>query len=375
MSSPLLFISGEYPPDVGGVGDYTAHLRNALDNQSWPSDVFTRNMARRWNARGLLRALRAVPRSGIVHIEFQAGAFDLLGDICLLPGLLHAVRPRVRVVTTFHDTRVPFLFPKAGPLRERAVRLLARGSHAVIAADSRDLTWLAARRSGFQPQSGAKQKYHRIPIGSNVSSEPPDGYDRAAFRREHLGATDTTLVVAYFGLLNASKGLDVLLDAFAELILREPEARLLLVGGPVGASDPTDRLTAERLRARFAGLQNRVVQTGWLPPSDVSAYLLASDVALLPYADGPSARRGSLLACAEHGLPIVSTQPAAPDIAHAVLSVPTNPIALARAVARIWRDHPTRDAFRAESRALARSVSWSSIAAQHVALYSVLTAA
>ncbi|GAC1314622.1 MAG: glycosyltransferase family 4 protein [Chloroflexota bacterium] len=368
MISPLLFMSGEYPPDVGGVGDYTAHLRDALVDRGWPSDVFTRREAGSWNVRGLFKALRAAPSQGIVHIQFQAGAFDLLGDICLLPGLLRWRRPSVRTVTTFHDVRVPYLFPKAGPVRAWAVRFLARCSDAVIAADTRDLSWLAS-------VSRDPLRCHRIPIGSNVSTAPPEDYDREVFRRDRFGASDTTLVLAYFGLLNASKGLDVLLDAFAEILLREPDVRLLLIGGAVGASDPTDRQTAERVRARLAGLHGRVVQTGWLPPAALSAYLLAADVALLPYSDGPSARRGSLLACAEHGLPIVSTQPAAPDVADVVLAVAPNSIALARAVTRLWRDPWLRHSYRARSRALAHSVSWSTIAAQHAALYTSLTSA
>src|SRR5215210_6615008 len=88
VTAPLVFVSGEYPPDVGGVGDYTARLRAALDGLGWPSSVLTRRQGRRWDARALLYLLRAAPRSGIIHIQFQAGAFDLLGDICLFPSLV-----------------------------------------------------------------------------------------------------------------------------------------------------------------------------------------------------------------------------------------------------------------------------------------------
>src|SRR5207302_4563254 len=181
------------------------------------------------------------------------------GDVCLVPAALRLFRPGVRSVTTFHDTRVPYLFPRAGSFRPAAVRLLARSSHAVIAADQRDLVWLG----------GPSLRHFHVPIGPNVSCSPPVGYARQTGRAAlELDADDLALV--YFGLLNESKGLDLLLDAFERIRARRPRTRLLLLGGQAGASDPTDRLTAVRLRGRTEGLAG-VIQTGWLPPSELSA--------------------------------------------------------------------------------------------------------
>jgi glycosyltransferase involved in cell wall biosynthesis len=354
----ILFVSGEYPPDVGGVGDYTDRLRVAFAERDWSSAVLSRRQVRRWDARSLFWLLRAAPRSGVVHIQFQAGAFDLLGDVCLMPSLLRQLRPGVRVVTTFHDVRVPYLFARAGALREQAVRLLADTSHAVIAADERDLRTLG----------GPSPRHFQIPIGPNVTCSPPPGYDRHAFRAQ-LGLQPETLAVAYFGLLNASKGLDALLDAFELISRTDPGARLRLLGGATGASDSTDVTTAARVKPRLTALGPRVLRPGWLPPAELSAYLLAADVALLPYVDGASPRRGSLLACAEHGLPIVSTQPVSPAVAAAVRAVPLAPADLAHAVLEVAQTPALADTLRAASRALASNMSWSRIAEQHIAIY------
>jgi glycosyltransferase involved in cell wall biosynthesis len=351
----ITFVSGEYPPDIGGVGDYTARLRAALGETGQRSRVLSRREVGRWNARGLLRLIRHIPIAGFVHVQYQAAAYDLLGDVCLLPGLLRVLRPGVRTLTTFHDLRIPYLFPRAGGLRPAAIRLLARTSHAVLAADGRDLAVL---------RQVTPSAYH-VPIGPNVSCAPPEGYDRGEFRRAQ-GISPDELVVVYFGLLNASKGLDLLLSTFERLVSRRVRARLWLLGGPVGASDPTDLVTGTRLSMRLDGLGSRAMRTGWLPPRDLSAYLLAGDVALLPYADGASSRRGSLLACAEHGLPIVSTQPAGVEVAphiHAVAPVIT---ALAEAVLAAGDD---RRQLAQRARALADEVSWPRIAATHLAIY------
>lgn len=348
------FISGEYPPDIGGVGDYLAALRTALGLHN--SSVVTRRDVGHWDARALMWLLRHAPSDGIVHIQYQAAAFDLLGDICLLPSLLRRLRPAVRCVTTFHDVRVPYLFPRAGPLRARAVRLLARTSHAVVAADQRDLDGL-----------GAGAGYH-VPIGANVACSPPIGYARADFRRR-IGLESDSLAIVYFGLPNASKGLDLLFDTFNDVLAQQPGARLLLVGGDPGTSDRTDVMTAGRVQARLARFGERAVLTGWLPNSEASAYLLAGDVALLPYLDGASARRGSLLACAAHGLPIVSTQPAGAEVAPYVRAEQPHAGALARAVLETQRQ-PCN--LRSASRELTERTSWPKIAARHLEIYQQL---
>jgi glycosyltransferase involved in cell wall biosynthesis len=345
---------------VGGVGDYTARLRLALSERGVHSAVLTRRDVGRWDARALARLARAAPRTGIVHIQYQPAAFDLLGDVCLMPTVMRALRPQVRVVTTLHDARVPYLFPGAGGLRWQAVRLLARSSHAVLAADERDLLAVDAPCGD-----------NVVPIGSNVVRRPPTGYAREAFRRA-LGVTPEALLIVYFGLLNASKGLGVLLDTFERVGRVREDARLLIVGGAYGASDPTDRSTAQAVAARLAQLGDRLIKTGYLQPSGVSAHLLAGDVALLPYADGASPRRGSLLACAEHRLPIVSTLPVSSAVGEAVLAVPADPEALAAAVLRVADDAPLAARLRAGSAALAERASWPRIAERHVALYARL---
>ena len=357
----ILFVSGEYPPDVGGLGDYTLRLRAALTDLGWQSRVLTRRQVRRWDARSLVWLAKAASRTGIVHVQFQAGAYDLLGDVCLMPVLVRRLSPRARVVTTFHDTRAPYLFPRAGRLRQLALRLLAHTSDAVIAADQRDLRALG----------GPSPRHYHVPIGPNVLSAPPPGYDRAAFR-SRLGVHADTPAIVYFGLHNTSKGLDLLLDTFDRVLVRRADARLLLLGAEVGASDPTDRLTAANLGPRLDRFGSHVLRTGWLAAEELSAHLLAGDVAVLPYTDGASARRGSLLACAEHGLPIVSTLPAAREVARFIQAVAADPMDLAEAVLRVATDPSIAAHLHAASLALARDMSWPAIAAAHVRIYTRL---
>lgn len=367
----LLFVTGEYPPDHGGVGDYTARLRQALREQGTPSRVLTRPGhgdaadppgVQRWDARFLRQLARVAPPNGIVHLQYQPAAFDLRGEVCVLPLVLRVARPDIRVATTFHDVRVPYLFPGAGPLRPLAVRLLARTSHAVVAADPRDLAWLGR----------TSPRHHLVPIGSNVPCSPPADSDRAAFRAS-LGFGPQTLVVAYFGFLNSSKGLDSLLDTWAVVRSAEPNARLLLVGGAAGASDPTDLQTEQALATRLASSPG-VTRTGYLDNPRLSAHLLAADLALLPYADGASPRRGSLLACLAHGLPVVTTEGPGltPALRAAVHPSAASPDQLAAAAIGLWRSPQVRARLSTAARALADAWSWPAIAARHRQIYTQL---
>jgi glycosyltransferase involved in cell wall biosynthesis len=158
----------------------------------------------------------------------------------------------------------------------------------------------------------------------------------------------------------------LLLQTFDRLLVQQPPARLLLLGGEVGASDATDRESARSVETAIRRFGSMVLRTGWLPPRELSAYLLAGDVALLPYADGASARRGSLLACAAHGLPIVSTVPAGREVAPYVDARTADPSELAGAVVRAWHDPSP---LRAASHALAEAVSWPRIASLHLDIY------
>ena len=118
-------------------------------------------------------------------------------------------------------------------------------------------------------------------------------------------------MLCYFGFLNASKGGEMLVDVLANLVEQSYDAHLLMIGGRVGASDPTNYAYLQQVEARIEqlGLSPALHWTGHVPAPEVSAAFLASDLCLLPYQDGASYRRGSFMAALEHGMPIVTTTP------------------------------------------------------------------
>jgi glycosyltransferase involved in cell wall biosynthesis len=117
-----------------------------------------------------------------------------------------------------------------------------------------------------------------------------------------------------------------------------------------------------------------VIATGHVPDHEVSAHLLAADCAALPFRDGASFRRGSLLAALAHGCPVVTTAPSDPAVAAALagaaLLVPSGDIdALVAALARLGAEPGLRPAMSTAGQALAANFAWGTIAVDHERLY------
>ncbi|MGQ9517056.1 MAG: glycosyltransferase family 4 protein, partial [Anaerolineae bacterium] len=217
-----------------------------------------------------------------------------------------------------------------------------------------------------------------IPIGSNIL--PPAQYDYSREEwRARWGFQPHEFVLAYFGFLNVTKGGEDLIGAL-ELLAREGRpVKLIMVGGKVGSSDPTNVLYLNRVEQRIhqSRLEDRVVWTDYLPDKEVSATLWAADAIVLPYRDGASTRRGTLMAALAHGLPIVTTTPRLPvhyfqDGENLLLVPPASPEEIARAVARLMEDAGLRERLGKGALALSQRFTWPAIADDTLQFYAEL---
>jgi glycosyltransferase involved in cell wall biosynthesis len=281
---------------------------------------------------------------------------------------------RPRSVVTFHDLRVPYLFPKAGPIRRWVVDRLAQWSDAVITTNYEDYRSLKK----LNPPPAL------IPIGSNVSLTPPADYDRAAWR-ERWGVGPDDFLLCFFGFINDRKGVDTLLRAL-HLLIRQSGAphnpQLLFIGGQTGDSDPTNVAYLATIQALIAelGLQDRIHWTGYVSNEKVSASFLAADLCVLPFREGVSLLHGTLHAALVHGVPILSTQPRVPlldlDPGDSIyLVLPENAQALATAIRHLASSPEERHRLGAEAKALSKKFEWHKIAADTLELYQSLDAA
>jgi glycosyltransferase involved in cell wall biosynthesis len=391
----VLFITGEFPPVSGGVGDYTDRLAHALttcghdiavETHILPDSLAARNIDVQWAAdhpeaiwreiaRWDLRAWRAIARRirdirpDVVHLQWQAAAFGVRTSAYLYPTLLRTWNIRPLSVVTFHDLLPPHLFPLSGKLGmdRRAMRWLTRGADGVVVTNAADASQVRQWKPRYQEE---------IPIGSNMAVAPPAGFDRTAWRSK-LGVGASDPLIAYFGFSNQSKGVESLLAAFAQLSSRMPAARLLMIGGGTGNTDTTNRAIAGQLhiQASALGLETKVNWTGFQDAASVSANLLSADVLALPYRDGVSLRRGTLMAGLAHGCAIVTTrppEPPPPDLDSAVLLYDGATADQLTAALTSALQPDTQQRLRAAASTYAQQFSWDRIASRHTALYITL---
>lgn len=359
-------ISGEYPPMQGGVGAYSAILAATLADQGHTIRVLSGAAASctderipletitRWGWRVFREVQQWADRErlDLINLQFQTAAYGMSPWIHFLPDQLS-----IPIVTTFHDLRFPYLFPKAGPLRDWIVTHLARTSAGRIVTNHEDHERLA-----HLPLTA------RIPIGSNILGHNAAGSDSTSWRAQ-IGAQPDDFLLAYFGFINHSKGLDVLIDALHRVRQHSVPTRLVIIGGRTGTSDPTNIAYAAQIDDQIErlNLSTRVTFTGYVDETVVAAYLQAADLVVLPFRDGASFRRGTLMAAIQHGCPIVTTMPRVqiPEFEDVFITVPAgDSAALATVLCDLYTEPMRREQLREATHRLRDLFSWSHIATQ-----------
>jgi len=366
-------ITGEYPPMQGGVGAFTQELSHALRELGHETYVFTDHRATGsnnhhvaqvtadahnwgWGTLGRIRRWAQAQKLDIVNIQYQAAAYNMAAFVHILPMRLD----NVRVVTTFHDLLVPYLFPKAGPLRYQAVLTLARSSDGVIVTNRGDQRRLSAEKS--------VASLCHIPIGSNIKPALPPDYNRAVWRAA-LGYQPSDIVVGYFGFLNASKGIETLLESVRMARTNNLPVKLVMIGGRTGTSDPANIMYAREVDQMVEDLNliDHVYWTGFVDNTAVGGHMKAADMIALPFHDGVSFRRGSLMAALAHGCPIITTNPEVdmPELIgnhHVRLVPPDSPTALCIAIEDLADNPALCDEMGRHALELSKQFTWESIA-------------
>ncbi len=393
----ICLITGEFPPMQGGVGDFTREIGLAMNRLGAEVNVVTSVKAapptgtagepaegsvlergglrltlypviERWGFSSWSPIGRLLERTRpeVLGIQYQTAAYQMHPAINLLPWRLHLKGDRPRVVVTFHDLKLPYLFPKAGYVRRWVTGALIRSSDATIVTNEEDR--IEAERCGAG-------NLHLFPIGSNIDPQAPPEYDRWKWR-ERWGVRPDEVLLCYFGFLNESKGGETLLRALARLVASGERVKLLMIGGKVGSSDPTNVAYLKQMEGliRDLNLVDRVAWTGYVEGSEVSASFWAADICVLPYRDGVSFRRGTLMAALAHGMPVVSTYPRV-EIGQIVegenmaLAPPDEPEPLADKIREVAASAELRQRLARGASELSRLFSWEAIAEETLALY------
>jgi glycosyltransferase involved in cell wall biosynthesis len=304
-------ITGEYPPQPGGVSDYTRSIARGLATSGdrvnvWappapePADapdagVVIRRLPDRFGLRSL-RALDAyldrqtAPRRILVqYVPHAFGCKALNLPFCLW---LRS-RRRDSVWVMFHEVAFPF------DIRQG----LSRNAMAVVTRRMAALVGRAAEQAfisipAWEPllraltHSSMPIAWLPVPSGIPVVDAP------AAAAAVRARVSDGHPLVGHFGTYGALTY--PLLENALPHVLTSTDCRCLLLGRGSEAA------AADFLR-HHSSFSGRVCGPGSLPPPELSLHIAACDVMVQPYPDGISSRRTSAMAGLAHGRPIVTT--------------------------------------------------------------------
>lgn len=310
------FITGHYPPQPGGVSDYTEQLARALARRGesvhvWASGgaglppeaepergLRVHRLERGFGLRGLAQlsaGLAASREPPTLLVQYVPHAFGYRAMNLAFAAWV-AARRRERVWVMFHEAVFPF---GERPLRTN-----------VIAAATHVMAALLVNRAERVLVSTPVWERHlavlkRGPLAARwlpIPSNLPVEVDRAAARelRARLLGDPRGVLLGHFGTYGAH--IAPLVEALVPRLLeRAPERRLLLLGrGGDGARD--------RILRRHPSLRERVLATGALAAPEIALHLASCDLLVQPYPDGLTTRRTSLMAGLALGVPVVSNR-------------------------------------------------------------------
>ena len=349
-------VTGEYPPQTGGVSDYTRLVARGLADagdrvEVWappsggddPRDpgVVVHRLPDRfgpWSLARLGQFLDARPQPRRLLVQYVPHAFGW--KAANLPFCLWLrSRRRDGVWVMFHEVA----FPREPGQRvaHRALGAITRRMAKLVAQSAaRRFVAIPAWRPMLESIVGAKVDAAWLPVPSGI----PVVVDADAVRTLRARYAGPSALVGHFGTYGDL--IAPMLEAAVPALLAAADCRLLLLGHGSAAVQAA-------LATRHPSLAERIAAAGSLSAADVSRHLQACDVMLQPYPDGVSSRRTSAMAALAHGRALVTTagaltEPIWSEREAAALVPVGDSAALAAAAARLVGDPAERAALAAQ---------------------------
>jgi len=302
-------ITCEYPPQIGGVSDYTALLSQALRNEGqpvhvWapgseeasPADASIYHVLGDFGSASLARAgslLDQHPSPRTLLVQWVPHGYGLRS---MNVGFCRWLAKRVRRHGDMLQLMVHEPFLEFRGFRQSA----AAGVHrwmirTLLHAAERIWLSIPAWESKLRTYAPAKLPMDWLPIPSSIPRSATPQSTRAV--REKLG--NPPLLLGHLGTYSPVIR-EMLEPTIVELLQWHPELRFVMLGS--GGSEVRSALLAQS-----PDQSSRLLATGFLPSGELSPHLAACDLLIQPYPDGASSRRSSLMAGISHGVPVVTT--------------------------------------------------------------------
>jgi glycosyltransferase involved in cell wall biosynthesis len=302
-------ITCEYPPQIGGVSDYTALLSQALRNEGQPVHVWAPGPEESSSAESHVHRVlgefdsASLARAGRLLDQFPSPRTLLVqwvphgyGRRSMNVGFCRWLARRVRHNGDFLQLMVHEPFLEFRGIRQSAAAGVHRWMISTL-LHAAHRVWLSipAWESKLGIYGPAKLRMNWLPIPSSIPRTATPDSTRAV--RERLG--NPLLLLGHLGTYSPVI-CEMLEPTIVELLQLRPELSFVMLGSG-------GREVRAALLARSPDLSNRLFASGFLPSGELSPHFAACDLLIQPYPDGASSRRSSLMAGISHGVPVVTT--------------------------------------------------------------------
>jgi glycosyltransferase involved in cell wall biosynthesis len=266
----ILLITGAYPPNHCGVGDYTAKFYEYLKKE----DNLTVGLFYKsdWSLKCYFKYLKQLfsTKSDVYHFQYPTEGYGY----SMLPLLLLVSLFRKKTVLTVHE------LSSRNILAYVYTQLLMFFSNRVIVSNSFEQNH--ARRLAFK-----SEKVSVIPIASNIQKS---NFVEIDFKEREVD-------LAYFGHIRPIKGIENFIHTVS---LLDRNYRVQLIGQ---ALEKYIVFFEEiKIKAELMNVEMIVDKD----ENDVADLLSNVKIVYLPFPDGVSNRRGTLLASIQNGCVVVS---------------------------------------------------------------------
>ncbi len=268
-------VSGSWPPDICGVGDFMANVSKALSQAG--VEVVRSTLTRH----GFLTAVALMIRSHLRSDETVYISYPTEGYGKSIWPFLLALGSHRRIVLHLHEYGS----------KNRYCRFLLRrfqNMRRVFFSNAEDFRRFVSD-CGLRPDHPSIVQWQVVPTPSNIpitATADHRDLDR--------------LKVVHFGQIRPHKGLEQLTAAF-DTLHNEPWLDFVLMGGvPKGYESYAAAISDTFSKS---GTQVKLNSS----PEEISEVFANAQIGVFPFPDGADERRGSLIAAMAHGVLCVTT--------------------------------------------------------------------